>query len=366
VECDWLQAPAVIGWLRPVLLLPVTALTGLSQDQLRAVIAHELAHIRRLDYLAKIAQALVEAVFFYHPAAWWLGRRIRAERERCCDEIALSLYGNRLAYARALGLMAESRSPPAQAMAINHGPVADRILCVLGREAAVRRPQTAAGILLLIVIPLCATGIMYASLRELPLPRAALFQHALPRPAAISHDRVEIASVRRKREGVSTEKQKNAAAEASGALSEPVGSYRAAPEIASVTADELADLVKVRSVADPALLPEKDLAEGTSHLPQGSLASDRAVVAATEETASGTTAVMMDETPTGAGAPDEVVCAKPQHQSSSRLLIPARCLPNRQWAKLAREAPQAMVATLLGQQFQTVPAFPLGVGGAAR
>ena len=134
LECDWLQAPAVIGWLRPVVLLPVIALTGLSEDQLRAVVAHELAHIQRLDCVANFLQALVEALFFYHPAVWWLGRRIRTEREHCCDEIAISLYDNRLEYARALRLMGEWRSAPLLAMAANRGPLSERILCVLGRE----------------------------------------------------------------------------------------------------------------------------------------------------------------------------------------------------------------------------------------
>ena len=112
LECGWLQAPAVIGWLRPIVLLPVTALTGLSEDQLRAVIAHELAHIRRLDALVNLFQILVETLLFYHPAMWWLNRRIRAERELCCDEIAVSLTGDRLEYARALTMMAEWERPP--------------------------------------------------------------------------------------------------------------------------------------------------------------------------------------------------------------------------------------------------------------
>jgi beta-lactamase regulating signal transducer with metallopeptidase domain len=67
-ECKWLQAPAVIGWFRPTILLPATALTGLSEEQLRAVIAHELAHILRLDAFVNLFQMLVETLLFYHPA----------------------------------------------------------------------------------------------------------------------------------------------------------------------------------------------------------------------------------------------------------------------------------------------------------
>ena len=127
LECGWLSAPAGFGALRPAILLPVVALTGLSEEQLRAVIAHELAHIRRWDFAVNLFQVAVEALLFYHPAVWWLNARIRAEREICCDEIAVSACGNPLAYARALTLLAEWRNAPAMAMAINRGLLTGRI-----------------------------------------------------------------------------------------------------------------------------------------------------------------------------------------------------------------------------------------------
>jgi len=151
-HCDWLQAPAVIGWIRPVLLLPVTALTGFSEDQLRAIIAHELAHIRRHDALVNLFQILVESLLFYHPAVWWLNRRIRAEREICCDEVAVSLCGDPVAYVRALALMEEWKAAPALAMAANSGSLSYRMFCVLGQTPAAARPQAlglAGGLLLL-------------------------------------------------------------------------------------------------------------------------------------------------------------------------------------------------------------------------
>ncbi len=131
-ECKWLQAPAVIGWFRPVVFLPVTALTGLSEDQLQSVIAHELAHIQRLDPFVNVFQVCVETLLFYHPAVWWLNKRIRAEREHCCDEMAVSLCGNAVEYARALTMMEEWRSAPVLAMAANRGPLTERIVRVLG------------------------------------------------------------------------------------------------------------------------------------------------------------------------------------------------------------------------------------------
>jgi beta-lactamase regulating signal transducer with metallopeptidase domain/uncharacterized protein YnzC (UPF0291/DUF896 family) len=133
--CLWLEAPAVIGWFRPIVLLPVTALTGLSEEQLRSVIAHELAHIQRLDPFVNLFQISVETLLFYHPAVWWLNKRIRAEREHCCDDVAVSLCGNPVEYARALTLMEEWRSAPALAMAANRGPLSERIFHVLGRKS---------------------------------------------------------------------------------------------------------------------------------------------------------------------------------------------------------------------------------------
>jgi beta-lactamase regulating signal transducer with metallopeptidase domain len=131
-ECKWLQAPAVVGWFRPVVFFPVTALTGLSEEQLEVVIAHELAHIRRFDPFVNVFQVCVETLLFYHPAVWWLNKRIRAEREHCCDDVAVALCGNAVEYARALTLMEEWRSVPVLAMAANRGPLTERIVRVLG------------------------------------------------------------------------------------------------------------------------------------------------------------------------------------------------------------------------------------------
>ncbi|HSY89748.1 MAG TPA: M56 family metallopeptidase [Candidatus Binatus sp.] len=131
-ECKWLQAPAVIGWFRPVVFLPVTALSGLSEEQLALVIAHELAHIRRFDPFVNVFQVCVETLLFYHPAVWWLNKRIRAEREHCCDDTAVALCGNAVEYARALTLMEEWRSAPVFAMAANRGPLTERVVRVLG------------------------------------------------------------------------------------------------------------------------------------------------------------------------------------------------------------------------------------------
>ena len=103
------DVPTVIGWLKPVVLLPASALAGLSPNQVEAILAHELAHIRRHDYLVNLLQTLVETLLFYHPAVWWLSRRIRAERENCCDDLAVSLCGDPVAYAAALAELEDLR-----------------------------------------------------------------------------------------------------------------------------------------------------------------------------------------------------------------------------------------------------------------
>ena len=96
------QAPTLIGWFRPVVLIPLGCLSGLSTPQIEAILVHELAHIRRHDYLVSVLQSIVEALLFYHPAVWWVSKTIRKEREDCCDDMAVDVGGNALIYARAL------------------------------------------------------------------------------------------------------------------------------------------------------------------------------------------------------------------------------------------------------------------------
>jgi beta-lactamase regulating signal transducer with metallopeptidase domain len=127
-----LEAPAVAGWLRPTVFLPLSAITGLSADQLDAVIAHELTHIRRHDAFVNLFQIAAETLLFYHPAVWWLSKRVRAERENCCDDVAIAVCGDPGAYARALASMADWQSAPALAMAANRNPLAARVARILG------------------------------------------------------------------------------------------------------------------------------------------------------------------------------------------------------------------------------------------
>lgn len=102
LESSLATSPMTIGFLQPVILLPIGLITGLSNKELEAVLAHELAHIKRHDYLVNIIQSLVEILFFFHPATWWISANIREERENCCDDLAIELCGNNVHLAKAL------------------------------------------------------------------------------------------------------------------------------------------------------------------------------------------------------------------------------------------------------------------------
>jgi beta-lactamase regulating signal transducer with metallopeptidase domain len=129
------STPTVVGWLRPVILVPVEALTGMPAEQMRALLAHELAHILRRDYLVNILQSVAEAALFYHPAVWWISARIRAEREACCDDLAVEATGDVLAYASALAdLDSRRRARLRLATAANGGSLVSRIRRLLGQS----------------------------------------------------------------------------------------------------------------------------------------------------------------------------------------------------------------------------------------
>jgi TonB family protein len=154
------QVPTVIGWLRPVVLVPFGCLTGLSEMQLEAILAHELAHIRRHDYLITVLQTVVEALLFYHPAVWWVSRRIRAEREHCCDDLAVRIGGNPLLYARALSLLAEkSLAMPTTTLAANGGVLTMRIKRLLRPQEGPATSQFAAVTVLALVVALAGISI---------------------------------------------------------------------------------------------------------------------------------------------------------------------------------------------------------------
>ncbi len=145
------NAPVVIGWFRPIILIPVSAITGLPPHQLDALILHELAHIRRLDTFTNILLVLAETVLFYHPAVWWVSRRVRLEREHCCDDFAVSMCGDAALYVEALTSLKSSKGLPVLVLAASGGKLKDRVARLLDVPVKSRKisPFAVMGLLLL-------------------------------------------------------------------------------------------------------------------------------------------------------------------------------------------------------------------------
>ena len=164
LESIQVQVPMAVGWLRPVILLPATALTGLPPDQIEAILAHELAHIGRYDYLVNLVQSMVETLLFYHPAAWWISGRIRVEREHCCDDRAVEICGDRVLYARALAALEERRGASwLLAVSARDGTLLERIRRLLGVSAPEKRAAGGlAGTLALAVVSVLGAVILLA------------------------------------------------------------------------------------------------------------------------------------------------------------------------------------------------------------
>jgi beta-lactamase regulating signal transducer with metallopeptidase domain len=99
---EHITIPGVVGFISPMLILPVSMVSGVPADALQAILAHELAHIRRYDYLVNFCQMVVEAILFFNPAVWWISRQIRIEREACCDNAGIAAIGRRIRYAEVL------------------------------------------------------------------------------------------------------------------------------------------------------------------------------------------------------------------------------------------------------------------------
>jgi beta-lactamase regulating signal transducer with metallopeptidase domain len=144
LESTLVRAPATVGWLRPAVLLPASALTGLTPRQLELILAHELAHVRRHDYLVNLFQVAAETLLFYHPAVWWVSRQVRIEREHACDDLAVAVCGDPVAYARALTMVERlRRETPLLAVAAGGGNLSGRIRRLVEDSQGPRRPSPA-------------------------------------------------------------------------------------------------------------------------------------------------------------------------------------------------------------------------------
>jgi beta-lactamase regulating signal transducer with metallopeptidase domain len=144
-ESARVTVPMTAGWLKPIILLPIGMLSNMPPAHVEMILLHELSHIRRHDYLMNVIQGLVEIMFFFHPAIWWLSDGVRTEREHCCDDRVLSLKGDPLAYAKALHAAAAAVKPrgiakgsllPKTGLALTgeNGELLERIHRILNRE----------------------------------------------------------------------------------------------------------------------------------------------------------------------------------------------------------------------------------------
>lgn len=157
------SVPMTIGWIKPVVLLPVGMASGLTVKQLEAILAHELAHIKRYDYLVNIFQNFVEILFFFHPATWFISGKVRDERENCCDDFAVEICGDSMVLAKALTQVASYQQQPRLAMAFGakRQTFMDRIKRIIGINDS--KPMSYGNwVAVLGMILVVALGITYA------------------------------------------------------------------------------------------------------------------------------------------------------------------------------------------------------------
>lgn len=174
------EVPVVIGFLRPVILLPIGLLTGLSPQQVEAILIHELAHVRRCDYLVSLLQKFVEGLLFYHPAVWWVSGLIRAERENCCDDVVVAAMGDAHGYAATLAALEEIRGSAREpALAATGGNLMRRVRRLLNQPEGPRAS----------VVPVFSTAILLVAVATLlgawqpaPQPQAQAAQKEVETP----------------------------------------------------------------------------------------------------------------------------------------------------------------------------------------
>lgn len=167
-ESTLVDAPLLIGYFRPLIVLPLGTITAMPKEQIEALMAHELGHVLRHDFIANLFQELLAVIFFYHPATWWLNKQIRNEREDCADDIAIELGVDQIDLAKALAGIEERRHAAAQlALAANGGSLLHRIRRMLaGRTAPSPRERAGAVVLLLAGLVIVMASATMAQARE--------------------------------------------------------------------------------------------------------------------------------------------------------------------------------------------------------
>jgi len=195
------MAPTLIGWLKPTILLPASLLSGFTPAQIELILAHELAHVRRFDYIANLIQVVIETLLFYHPAVHWICSDVRQQREQCCDDLVLSVGGGqRLAYARTLADLEEWIQGEAgrgfgtamPALGAGGGVLLTRVQRIVDPLDAQRALSSRGGGFTLPMLVACA-GLLLALLR-LNAPSAEALGAALVRASATSAELLAVAT----------------------------------------------------------------------------------------------------------------------------------------------------------------------------
>jgi len=165
----YVREPLTIGHWKPVVLLPLGLLTQQPPEQIEAILLHELAHIRRYDFVFNILQTWVEMLLFYHPAVWWVSRQVRETREHCCDDMAVAICRDPIVYAKALTQLQKVQNHtseqvrPRLALTVkgNYKPFSQRIYRIMGQPAS--RSTSGKGLLLAILLSMVAVGLALQS-----------------------------------------------------------------------------------------------------------------------------------------------------------------------------------------------------------
>ncbi len=179
MESTLVHVPTVFGWLRPVILLPTSTLTGLTVNQIELVIAHEMGHIRRFDYVVNLIQVAIETLLFYHPAVRWVSRRIREEREKCCDDLVVSICGQPIEYAKALaGLESLRKMVPEPALGATGGILYQRIERIVRDPSRPRRAVVGSSLVVVaIAAAIAVAGRMSDPMAALDAQREEIADH---------------------------------------------------------------------------------------------------------------------------------------------------------------------------------------------
>lgn len=163
LQSSVVEAPIVVGCFRCVILLPTALVANLPISQLEAIIAHELSHVRRYDYLVNLLQTLIETLFFYHPAVWWLSNRIRIERENCCDDLVVANSISKVDYGRALLAIEESRQRESLlALSAKGGSLLARVQRMIA-EPTRDTPRSGLGMIACLMFALVTTAAIWTS-----------------------------------------------------------------------------------------------------------------------------------------------------------------------------------------------------------